>query len=51
MSKEMSVTIKENWRSQIFDFLWKKIWRNALALKKKGIHKVYLGKQFWYYRL
>ena len=27
--------IEKNWRSQIFDFLEKKIWRNALALKNK----------------
>ena len=40
-SKEMSVTIKENWRSQIFDFLWKKIWRNALALKNKKVYTRY----------
>ena len=42
MRKEMSVTIKENWRSQIFDFLWKKIWRNALALKNKKVYTRYI---------
>ena len=45
MSKEMSVTIKENWCSQIFDFLWKKIWGNALEeqfLKNKKVYIRYI---------
>ena len=40
------------WHSQSFDFLRKKIWRNALALKSKKIYKVYSGKRLdWYCHL
>ena len=44
-------TIKNNWRSQNFDFLGKKTWKNAIALKSKKV-KALLGKHlFWVYNL
>ena len=37
ISKEMSNISKKNWRFQNSNFLGKKIWRNALALKSKKV--------------
>ena len=35
-------TIEKNWRrSQNFDFLGKKIWRNALTLKSKKVQGIF----------
>ena len=34
-------TIEQNWRSQNFNFLGKKIWRNALALKSKKVQGIF----------
>ena len=45
ISKGMSFTIEKIWRSQNFDFLRKKIWRNALALKSKKIQGI-IGETF-----
>ena len=38
-------TIKKNWHSQNFDFLGKKIWRNALDLKSKNVQGI-IGETF-----
>ena len=34
-------TIMENWRSQNFNFIGKKIWRNALPLKSKKVQGIF----------
>ena len=34
-------TIKKSWRSLNFDFLGKKIWKNALALKSKNVQGIF----------
>ena len=34
-------TIKKNWRSQNFNFIGKKIWRNALPLKSKKVQGIF----------
>ena len=34
-------TIKKHWRSLNFDFLGKKIWKNALALKSKNVQGIF----------
>ena len=44
-------TIEKNWRSQNFDFLWKKICRNALAFKSKMVQCIFGKRLFWHYRL
>ena len=36
-------TIEKNWHSQNFDFLGKKIWRNALTLKSKKVQGIFGG--------
>ena len=36
-------TIGKNWLSQNFDFLGKKIWKNALALKSKKLQVIFGG--------
>ena len=33
--------IKKNWRSQNFNFIGKKIWRNALPLKTKKVQGIF----------
>ena len=38
----MSFTIKKNWRSRNFNFIGKKIWRNALPLKSKKVQGIFL---------
>ena len=35
--------IEKNWRSQNFDFLRKKIWRNPLTLKSKKVQGIFVG--------
>ena len=42
ISKEyQTFTIKDNWSYQNFDFLGKKIWRNALVLKSKEVQGIF----------
>ena len=42
LSKGMSkISIEKNWHSQNFNFLGKKIWRNALALKSKKVQGIF----------
>ena len=33
--------IEKNWRSQNFDFLGKKIWKNVLTLKSKKVQGIF----------
>ena len=41
--KYPTFTIKKNGRSQNFDFLEKKIWKNALILKSKKVEGIFGG--------
>ena len=41
ISKCQTFTIERKWRSQNFDFLPKKVWRNALALKSKNVQGIF----------
>ena len=36
-------TFEKNWHSQNFDFLGKKIWRNALTFKSKKVQGIFGG--------
>ena len=45
ISEGMSLTFQKNWRSQSFDFLGKKIWRNAIASMSKKVQGI-LGETF-----
>ena len=44
-------TIEKNWRYQNFDFLRKKIWRNARILKSKKVEGIFGERLYWDYRL
>ena len=44
-------TIEKNWRYQNFDFLGKKIWRNARTLKSKKVEGIFEERLYWDYRL
>ena len=39
--------MKKNWRSQNFEFLGKKIWRNVLALKSKKLQGMFGGNVYF----
>ena len=41
MKECQTFAVKNNWRSQNFDFLGEKIWRNALALKSKKVQGMF----------